>query len=161
MNEFMNVFKWKRIKIRFILRLSLKHFYIGIIRFLIERNPSARLWNRKDYKDIENLSTIYIISRHQIHYLLMPWIAKHFPWVLDHPDCQERPPSIYFVDKLCQWLEITISRRRWWCQCRTQRSARLIRQFLNIILKFWNKRTKQWWMVCLYIKCYLVTMNVV
>ena len=73
-----------------------------IIRFLIERNPSARLWNRKDYKDIDNSSPIYIISRHQIHYLLMPWIAKHYPWVLGHPDCQEWPPSIYFVDKLCQ-----------------------------------------------------------
>ena len=73
-----------------------------IIRFLIERNPSARLWNRKYCQDIDNSSPVYIISRHQIHYLLMPWIAKHYPWVLDHPDCQEWPPSIYFVDKLCQ-----------------------------------------------------------
>jgi hypothetical protein len=60
---------------------------------------SALLWNRKDYQDIENSSPIYIISQHHIHCVLMPWIAKHYPWVLeDHPDCQERPLGLFFVD---------------------------------------------------------------
>lgn len=66
-----------------------------IIRFLIEKDPSALLWKCKFYQDIENSSPIYIISRHHIHCVLMPWIAKHFPWVLDHPDCQERPPIFF------------------------------------------------------------------
>ncbi|KAL3940601.1 MAG: hypothetical protein SGBAC_004885 [Bacillariaceae sp.] len=69
------------------------------MKFLIERNPSALLWKRDDWETtcVESSMPIYTIVNHHAHHVLLPWIAKHFPWVLEHPDCQARPPTFDFI----------------------------------------------------------------
>mmetsp|Transcript_36811 Transcript_36811/g.89376 ORF Transcript_36811/g.89376 Transcript_36811/m.89376 type:complete len:505 (+) Transcript_36811:158-1672(+) len=69
------------------------------MKFLIERNPSALLWKRDDWETmgIEYSMPIYTIANHHAHHVLLPWIAEYFPWVLEHPALQARPPTFDFI----------------------------------------------------------------
>lgn len=69
------------------------------MKFLIERNPSALLWKRDNWEKmgIEYSMPIYTMANHHAHHVLLPWIAQHFPWVFEHPDCQARPPTFDFI----------------------------------------------------------------
>ena len=69
------------------------------MKFLIERNPSALLWKRDNWEKmgIEYSMPIYTIVNHHAHHVLLPWIAQHYPWVLEHPDCQAKPPTFDFI----------------------------------------------------------------
>ena len=75
-----------------------------VIKCLIQANPTALLWlPTADAYDVayhERNSTIpiYMIVRHPVHCLLMPWIITHYPWVLDHEYCLERSPVFELLD---------------------------------------------------------------
>ena len=59
------------------------------IKFLIEQNPSALVW-----KIGEGQSVLHSMAEDSEHCVLLPWIAEHFSWVLDHPVCRREPPHI-------------------------------------------------------------------
>lgn len=75
-----------------------------VIKCLIRANPTALLWlPTADAYDVayhERNSTIpiYMIVRHPVHCLLMPWIVTHYPWVLDHEYCLEHSPVFELLD---------------------------------------------------------------
>jgi hypothetical protein len=89
------------------------------IRFLIERNPSALLWKRADWRSLDYAPPIYTIAQHPSHNVLMPWIAEIFPWVLDHRACQQRTPGLQLVSGYTGGM------------C----SASIVRQFLEVYPK--------------------------
>jgi len=68
------------------------------IKFLIEKNPSALLWRRRDADDGGG-TPIHAIADHSCHCQLMGWIAETYPWVLDHRICRRHPPTFDFLDR--------------------------------------------------------------
>ena len=66
------------------------------IVFLIRTNPSSLLWTGSDTKDSAR-NPIEVIAGHSSHCVLMPWIAQHYGWILDHPNCLEKPPIFKLV----------------------------------------------------------------
>ena len=64
------------------------------IKFLIELNPSALLWPSDTSSRM-----ICNIACHPSHCVLMPWVATHYQWVLDHERCLESPPASYFLSE--------------------------------------------------------------
>lgn len=65
-----------------------------IIQLLIETNPYALLWK---YPGI-NGTAICAIAYNPKVCVLMPWIAEHFTWVLDHESCRQFPPHHVLLD---------------------------------------------------------------
>lgn len=63
------------------------------LQFLIEQNPHALVWQCGDTWSPS--CPIRIISRD--HCAIMPWIAEHYSWALDHPVCQQNPPHLELI----------------------------------------------------------------
>ena len=67
------------------------------IKFLIEANPSALLW--ETYNNYPGERMIHNIAGHPTHCVLMPWIATNHQWVLDHEICLQVPPVFDFLNQ--------------------------------------------------------------
>lgn len=75
-----------------------QHYSYPAIQFLIAKNPSSLLW--KQNNAVRTSSPICTIARTPSLCGLMPWIAEHYAWVLDHPICVQSPPALLMTD-LC------------------------------------------------------------
>ena len=89
------------------------------IKFLIEANPSALLW--ETYNDYNGKRMIHNIADHSTHCVLMPWIATNYQWVLDNEICHEFPPVF---DLLNQYASRNATGA-------TECTAAIIRQFFE------------------------------
>ena len=63
------------------------------IKCLIETNSSALLGESELRADSSTL--VHYIAVHPTHYVLMPWIAANYHWVLDHKKCLEGRPPVF------------------------------------------------------------------
>ena len=89
-----------------------EHFHPAI-KFLIEANPSALLW------EFAATSVIHNIAYDPSHCVLMPWIATNYQWVLDHEICLQVPPVFDLINRY--------ARRGGTTDC----TATIIRQFFE------------------------------
>ena len=64
------------------------------IKFLIEANPSALLWQPGFATKL-----IHKVANHPSHCVLMPWIATNYQWVLDNEICLRDPPVFYLLER--------------------------------------------------------------
>ena len=64
------------------------------IKCLIEANPSALLW-----KDDRSRTITCEIACHSSNYVLMPWIATNYQWVLNDEGILINPPVYCLIDQ--------------------------------------------------------------
>ena len=86
------------------------------IKFLIEANPLALLWETD-----RGWRIIHKIAGHTSHCVLMPWIATNYQWVLD------RDHDIYLFPSVFHLLNRYANRRE-----ETGCTAAIIRQFFEV-----------------------------
>ena len=72
-------------------RLTDTELACPVIKFTIEKNPTALLWKGDIEPATPPISPLYTIASE--HCTLMPWIATHFPHVLEHPEILKFPPQ--------------------------------------------------------------------
>ena len=65
------------------------------LKLIIESNPAALLWQIEESEILPR--PIHIIARFEAYSALMPWIATHYSWILDHPVLKDFPPSFELV----------------------------------------------------------------
>ena len=87
---------------------------IPALKVIIESNPAALLWQIEDTDVLPR--PIHILARFEAYSSLMPWIATHYSWILDHPVLKDFPPS----------FELVRNYRMGGC------SAELVREFFEI-----------------------------
>ena len=71
------------------------HVIMPAMKVLIQHNPASLLWQIDD-TDIFS-RPIHAIARFETICELMPWIAKNYAWVLDHPVLDKCPPSVELI----------------------------------------------------------------
>lgn len=72
--------------------------YDPVMKLLIQENPSALLWRGSP----SAFTNIHVVARHVSRcVVLLPWIAEHFGWVLDHVSCNTSPPHLSLVGHYC------------------------------------------------------------
>ena len=65
------------------------------MKVLIQHNPASLLWQIDDTDILSR--PIHAIARIETICELMPWIAKNYAWVLDHPVLDKCPPSVELI----------------------------------------------------------------
>ena len=80
------------------------------IKFLITANPHALIYST--HRVYFSSHSIDSIANDDCHCILLPWIAKHYPWVFDHHQIRKLPPHAELVIKQTRGvIEASVVRR--------------------------------------------------